>query len=115
MEHNQYAQHSIQENANGQISSSEEKTEIIKRIENSPFVLVQADNGYFVGIGTARLTDYYDTREDIEKIMQTWDFYFSVLSYICRYQIQIYNNEQHQPGKGQPDNSVEPGTNQDGN
>jgi hypothetical protein len=58
---------------------------LVEQYENTPFLLVIADEGYFLALGNSRLTDVYKTKEKLDTFVKenTWNLIGSfVLSLI---------------------------------
>jgi hypothetical protein len=58
---------------------------LVEQYENTPFLIVQSDEGYFLALGNSRLTDVYKTKEKLDTFVKenTWNLIGSfVLSLI---------------------------------
>jgi hypothetical protein len=43
---------------------------LVEQYEDTPFLLVQSDEGYFLAIGNNRLTDVYKEKEKLDEIVK---------------------------------------------
>lgn len=46
----------------------------IKHIEGTPFTLINTEMGWFIAMGQARLTEYEETKERLEKMIEEKDW-----------------------------------------
>lgn len=75
----------------GKQDSSEKLIER-ERMENTPFVLIKEEEGYFLTLGQYKVTETKETREEIEELITgdktNWEFLMTVIGTI----IEITNN-----------------------
>ncbi len=66
---------SLTKSAQRPINSMEEENQnnlqcLVEQYEDTPFLLVQSDEGYFLAIGNNRLTDVYKEKEKLDEIVK---------------------------------------------
>ena len=56
----------------------------VEKIGDTPFVLVKVEDGFFVGIGKYRLSDFYKDRAEAEYLVHSkdWGLMMSLMSVI---------------------------------
>lgn len=66
----------LQNSVEKENESSKISSELIHRedLGNGPMQLIQSERGWFAALGLSRLTEYFETKEELEKYTETWQF-----------------------------------------